>query len=51
MRFVSKYQIILEECKLAAEVNLGSATLTNLNRKQVFSVLSRVLDCLKLGAH
>ena len=47
MRVMSKYQIILEECKLAAEVNLGSATLTNLSRKQVFSVLSSVLDCLR----
>ena len=46
MRVMSKYQIFLEECKLATAVHLGSATLTKVSRKQVFSVLSSVLECL-----
>ena len=41
MRVMSKYYIILEECKLAPAVHLGSAT-----GKQVFSGLSSVLECL-----
>ena len=46
MRVMSKYQIIFEECKLAPAVLLGSATLTKVSRKQLFSVLSSVLECL-----
>ena len=52
MRIMSKYQIILEECKLATAGHLGSATLTNVSRKQVFSVLSSVMECLTgVSAH
>ena len=46
MRVMSEYQIILEECKLATAIHLGSATLTNVSRKQVFSVLRSILECL-----
>jgi len=45
MRVTSKYQIIVEDCKLVTTVNLGSATLAKVSWKQVFSVLSNILEC------
>ena len=46
MRVMSKYPIIVEDCKLATGVNLGSATLAKVSRKLVLSVLGSSLECL-----
>ena len=46
MRVMSKYQIIVEDCKLATAVNLGSVTQAKVSWKQAFSVLRNILDCL-----
>ena len=46
MRVMSKYQIIFEDCKLATAINIGSATLAKVSGKQLFSVLTSVLECL-----
>ena len=46
MRVISKYQIIVKECKFMTANNLGSANLAKVIRKQVLSVLSSVLECL-----
>ena len=45
MKVMLKYQIIVEDCKLATAVYRGSATLAKVSRKRVFSVLSSVLEC------
>ena len=41
-----RISFIVEDCKLTTAVNLGSATLAKVSRKQVFSALSSVLECL-----
>ena len=49
MRIMSKYQIIVEDCKLVTAVNLGSATLAELSRKIVFSVSGPiVINAIKI---
>jgi len=45
MRVMSTYQTIVEDYKLVTTVNLGSATLAKVSTKQIFSVLSNVLEC------
>ena len=51
MRVMLKYQIIVEDCKLATAVNLGSATLAKLSRTQICSAVSSVMECRKVNSH